>query len=511
MRRWQVVLGAVLLISCGSNQRPEIVDVRRVPSSSGIPKVLKVTDLGVAARPTGHLQLGRGDGAGVIGELVYVEGSDFGKQPRVVIGGRATEVVAFTKSGVVARVPWGIDPGEVEVEVSHKSGRHGITFPVKRLGLVLHEKGIKVIEVKADGSVTPGPELVLPGGGSERKKIVFSPDGSVAYVAGGAGQVQLWVVDLTDPSPKVVTTRTFPGERVIDLETAEQADLGALVTDTHVVYFDSRQVLNPAFYTPHPIPKELRDKSILTAALGGQGKSLALLLSDLNQVAVIDCSKLTVLAPAEVVSLLPDARLQVVSDIRFSADGTTIWVASGDTSRSIAGGFQPFQITLVKVASSKESKSGRKVEVHQTWDLGEKMSCKMLALARGEPIPPGTSIRPEPSTSSVYIVAHPSGILKEGFSAGGSEWKSSVLRTSLDNKQGEAVASGPWLLTALDVVGKTQVLVALGVQQLAGKLKRVLVHGRAWRGGKPKTLVLPDLPPGQLRAPIWVGDVRVQP
>jgi hypothetical protein len=488
---------------------PEVVDVRDVSSAGGAPSIVRVLDIGTGTVPErGPLAPATSDGTAVIGELLLVQGSGFGKQPRVSIGGRATEVLGHVSGGgVVVRVPWGIDPGQVEIEVTHRAGRGSATFPVRRLGLVLTVAGLETLEVKADGGVTRlGSRLPLAGG----QKLAFSHDGSVAYVGGTAGgKVKLWFVDLTASPPRIAGEQSVPGSRLLGLAASEQSDLGAVVTDSHVVYFDNRRMLNPSFYTPHKLPEALVKKGILAAAMGGRGKTLALLLADLNQVAVIDTSRPTALPPAVVVDALPEVRLQVVRDLRVSADGTSVWVLSSDTARSIAGGYQPVRLTLVRVSVGDE----RKLEVHQTWELGEKQSAAMLALARGEPIPPGTSIHTAPSTSSVYFPVHHSDLLKQGFSAllKGS-WTGKVIRSSLSQTSGETIAEGPWLLTALDVAGQTEVLLALGCAVKGGRPVRVLVHGRAWRGGPPATLELDPLAPDVLaQSPPWLGVVRAQP
>jgi hypothetical protein len=492
---------------------PEVVDVRHVSAAGGAPDIERVVDLGTGTVPR-RGSLGKAaelpDGRAVIGELLLIQGSSFGKQPSVAIGGRATAVLGHVKGGgVIARVPWGIDPGDVEVAVENGEGRSTIKFPIRRVGVVLTAEGLRPFELGIDGSASAGGDVVPLMGG---RRIAFSHDGSVAYVgATRSGKVTLSVVDLTGPAPKVATEETIPGSRLVDVETAAQSWLGAVVTDTHVVYFDNRPMLNPAFYAPHKLPGEIVNKNILAAAVGGQEERqrIAFLLADLNQVAVIDASEPSALPEAKVGDVLPEARLSLVSDLRLSADGGTLWVVSSDTERSISGGYQPTTLTLLQVAAD-----GR-ATVHQSWDMGEKLSAQMLALARGEPIPPGTAIRAEPSASEVYVPAVPSDLVKEGFDGYAKQpdkLGGRLLRSSLPKKGAETVASGPWLLTSVAVVGKTEVLAALGCQSKGGKLTRVLLHGRAWRGGAPRILELGPAPADLLtRRPFWLGEIAVQP
>jgi len=401
----------------------------------------------------------------------------------------------------VVRVPWGIDPGQVEIEVAHPQGRGVLIYPVRRLGLVLTDEGLIPFEVKADGGAALAPGRVALAGG---QKLALSQDGSVVYVGGTKhGKVTLWVVDLTASPPRILSEKSFPGTRLVDLETAAQSAMGVLVSDTHIVYFDARTMLNPAFYTPHRLPDAVAQKQVLAAAIGGQGQRVALLLADLNQVALFDASKPSVLPSPMLADVLPDARLQVVSDLRFSADGHSVWVVSGDTTRSIAGGYQPAKLTLLRLAQGT-------LAVHRTWDVTDKVSVPMLALARGEPIPPGTAIRDEPSSSSVYLPGYPSDVLKPGGLKDGLQGQ--LLRSSLSRQSAEVLARGPWLLTSVDVVGKTEVLLALGCRVEGGTSTRVLLHGAAWRGAAPTTLDLGPVAPQVVKAiPLWIGTVRAQP
>lgn len=496
------------IAGCASNQLPEVMHVRHVSPARGAPGIESVRDLGTGRVPErGRLVARQPDGKGVIGELLLIQGSGFGKQPTVTIGKRSTAVLAHTEGGgVVVRVPWGIDPGVVDVEVSHDAGRHHVSFPVLRRGLVVTEKGLQVIDVGAGGAVKAGRRVPLPGA----RKVVYSHDGSVAYVAGKAGTLKIWIVDMTAPSPRVVDSHDIPGARLIDLATASQSTLGVAVSDTHIVYFDNKQMLNPAFYSPHAIPREVIDRKILAAAIGGQGRTVGVLLADLNMLALFDASRPSVPDKPRLVDVLPDARLQVVTDLGISGDGTSIWVASSDNPRSIAGGFQPARLTQLQV--SPAGKGPLTATVHQTWSLGDKLSVVTLALARGEPIPPGTSIRSAPSSSVVYLSSFPSGLLKERLGSLGSGAGGKLIRSSLAQKSGELIATGPWLLTSLDVVGKSQVMVALGCMLNKGKLTRALLHGKAWRGGKPETLLLDPVSAAALkRQPLWLGTVAAQP
>lgn len=490
----------------------EVIRPRDVSRASSKPEIEAIVDLGNPRLPRrGAVRGTTSDGTIVIGELLLVRGSGLGKQPRVSIGGRPAAVLGHTNGGgVLVRVPWGLDAGQVEVEVVHRLGRHASPVQVTRRGLVVTRGGVRVVDVTAKEEVVPGARLPIRGA----RHVVYSLDGSAAYVASDhGGKVVVSVIDMTADPPRVVTTDGAPGSRVLALEAAAQSIMGVLVTDTHIVYYDCRQVLQPAYYTPHPLPSELAKKGILGATVGGQGKRAALLLDDLNELAVLDMTEPTELRPHRLVEVLPEARLQVAAAVRSAPDGASMWVAASDTARSIAGGYQEASVTLLQFASAEGGE--RRLGVHETWELGDRLAITGAGVARGEPIPPGTAIRDQPSTSAVYLTTVPSELLKDGFVAftGDGEWTGRVLRTSLGEQEPKTVAQGRWLLSSVDVVGKTQIYLALGARVGAkGKLERIIVHGRAWRGGAPRVVTLGPVDRAALgRSPLWLGEIRVQP
>lgn len=509
-RAWWLIGAGLVVIPWIAGCRgglPEVVDVRDVGGGRG-PRIDRVVDLGNPTIPRPGIALTASqppDGSAAIGELVLVQGSGFGKQPTVAIGGRAAAVLAHTAGGgVVVRVPWGIDPGQVELEVTNEGGRTSQAIAIRRVGLVATGQGLTTFELGADGSATLGASLALPGA----ERIAFSADGSAAYVAAaGGGTVRVHVLDPSPREPRVVGELSAPGARVVDLVVAEQAPVGLLVTDTHLAIIDARDAIRPALYAPVELPAELAKKLPLAAALAGQGQSAALLLADLNQVAVFDLARPATPGPATQVDVLPGARLQTVQDLCFSTDGGSLFVASGDTVRSIAGGFQPLRLSLIRVGEP-DTERRRALTVHQTWEIGEKRAPLELSLARGEPIPPGTAIRPEPSTSAVYLATIGSGLLGSASGFAREAAAGGVVRSSL-GKAADRLLFGSRLVTSLDVVGKTQVLVALAAEGDAPR--RVLVSKRAWEGGEGKVVPLPAAPIRLDAKPPWLGQVRAQP
>jgi len=505
-----LMLWVMVASGCVAGKHIEIIEARDVSRAWGTPRIDTIQDLGTSQTlQYGRLNPASANGYGVIGELLLLRGKNFGKQPRVTIGGRGAAVLAHTNGdGVVVRIPWGIDPGKVMVEVVHGQGRHTMVYPIKRRGLYCTGQSAHLVEVREDGQVLPGPQIPLPGA----RLLGYSFDGSAAYVITERQKaLKMHVLDMTGARPRQVTENKLPGSRVIDLATSSQAPMGAVVTDTHVVLFDSHNALIPSLYAPHKIPWDVQQKQVLAAALGGQGKVLGLLVADLNEVMLLDISTPKKVGGFSSVKILPEGRLRLVKDLKLSDDGGSLWVVSGDNPRSREGGQQPALLSQFQVAPAEPS--GMKATLVRRWELGEGIAPMELVTARGEPRPPGTSIRREPSKSAVYLSVNPSALLHDGvkkfFQAGEP---SRLIRGGLTSEPVN-VYSGPWALYSQDVVGKSQVAVALGWTRTSkGKLQRVITGGKAWESGKPSVvLVGKPRPLGDEKSLPWPGEFRAQP
>ncbi len=488
-----------MVAGCAVSPTPPVIDVRDVSAAGGAPRVLRVVDLGTGLTPRRGAQVDTrgGQGRAVIGELLYILGENFGKQPRVAIAGRGTQVLAHTEGGgVLVRVPWGIDHGAVEIEVVHDRGRGTRKLTVQRIGLALAGGVLHPFRLEPDGAMTALDPIKLP----DARLLSMSSDGSAAYAVGGKGSVNMWVIDLTGPKPKVVDERKLGSGNALAVVSSEQRPFGAVISDEQITLFTSENATNPTFYKPQKINIPVLKKGIVAAAMGGQARTMALLLSDLNELALVDMSEPTKIGEPALVKLLPGEVLSLVKDLRFSTDGGTLWVVSGDNARSVEGGMQPARLTMLRVTPGGEEKKPA-AAVHKTWQLGQELAPMQLAVARGEPKPPGTAIRSEPSSSAVYAAMAPSGVLTAPANDKGMVRRSSLGQEPVD------LLSGAWRLTAHDVVGKTQRAVGAGCAGPADKAKLVVVSGPAWEKGKVKKLELGSGPADSA----CTTQVRVQP
>src|SRR5262249_52712357 len=115
MSFYRLALGATLCFgaACQSAGFPMIVEGRELLPSAGAPVIRRVRDLGTPRLQSSGAFVGQPDGVTVPGELVLLEGDNLGKQPTVLVGGRATSIVARTEGGgIILRVPRGVPSGE---------------------------------------------------------------------------------------------------------------------------------------------------------------------------------------------------------------------------------------------------------------------------------------------------------------------------------------------------------------------------------------------------------------
>src|SRR5262249_30826295 len=104
----------LFITGCAGAGFPEIIDPQEIGSSLGRPSIDRVRDAGNLRLPVGGSWKAESDGAAVPGELILIEGDNFGRLPTVSIGGRATSVLARTAGGgIIARVPAGVPSGNV--------------------------------------------------------------------------------------------------------------------------------------------------------------------------------------------------------------------------------------------------------------------------------------------------------------------------------------------------------------------------------------------------------------
>lgn len=538
LRRRAACAAITLLCSfapgCGAGVIRIVAEPREVPSSSVAPRILAIRDLGAPRlRPGEALALDGGDELAVIGELVLIEGEGFGRQPRVTVGGVLAEIVARATGGaLVVRVPWGVRPGTQPFEVKNPRGRSALPFPVFRYALATIPSRDKVFLFKVERTEIrrSGAPISLP----NARLIRFCADGQTAYLGGqsAAGRPLTATIDMVARGgPRLVATREIPGSRVVALAAAESVPLAVALSDTHYMFFDTRDPSSPAHYPPARLPEELYGEAV-AAEVNPDGSLLAVLVRKENRVLLyrlLGEGRMQQLASTQVV---PKGQSPVLRDLAFSHDSSTLWVVSGDAPENPAGRRYPLRLTALRIQLAERGAT-RSFGVLSVWrglDLPHQAAPVALAVARGQPTASGATVRVPPANAAVFISVHDSKLLQlaryrldrkaglrqavrmlQGLSPLGT-----LVRADLEGRGGQLFDS-PTLLGSVEVTSDSQLLLAAGVQveakakPLALRLVYGLTVARVFGEPRPRFLPLDEVDPESLARPFELGEVRVQP
>ena len=377
-------------VGCGGAGSRVIVVPRDVDAASGSPRVARVIDMGdLGAVPAaGHSLPGLdSDGVFVVGELVLIEGSNFGKQPTVNIGGRPARTIARTgNNAIISRIPAGVPTGALEVEVSHESGRGAKEITLRRYMLVVQDGSdlVHVVVIGKDGRPAEHASLEVAGA----RDVAISGDGVAAFVAidGGTGKsAELGIIAMTaGGGPKLVRRQALSGGRAERVACATDAALGVVVGGTTMTAFDLGDARNPAIYAPW----NLGDAAASLRALGidPRGRFVALLLADGNRLASIDMTTPAAPRGGTTLDLLPAEHLSLVADFGFSPNGDELWVIAGDNRESLVAGSHPAR--LIQVSTDGAALAHKREVV-----IAGASAPTVLAVARREAIMGATAIR----------------------------------------------------------------------------------------------------------------------
>jgi hypothetical protein len=518
---------------CGGGGWPDVMDVRHVTAPGGAPKIARIRDMGQPKLPAhGAYTVTDSDGVGVIGELLLIEGEDLGKQPTVHVGGRATEVIARTEDdGIIVRVPVGAPVGPQPVEVTTARGRAKAEFPIKRYALVtLGERDkVHVLAVTRQAAEPTGQVLAI----ENARMVRFSVDGSTAYVASGTGlgPAHLSVIDMTaSGGPKVAARRDLPGRVVVALAASEGAPLIAVVGEEEVSFFNVREPLAPSHYPVFKLPEGVMRGRVVAAEIDPEGLMLALLLAEGNRLTAFDVRRPETPKPLTTVEVIPDARVPLVRDMRFSIDGETLWIVSGDNLLSLGAGPQPTRLTAVKLMPSPQQRGPRLISVWRTLPVPGATAPLALTLARGQMVASGTTIRLPPERAAVFITGVPPALFQlEGLALAreadqkkaAALWRREpqpgmLVRADVNGGGGPLFGS-PNLLTGVDLSPDAQLILASGCRVNATADGHLTVEAGVaftplWtRTFNPTFIALGPLSPELLRPPFRLGEVRIQP
>jgi hypothetical protein len=503
----------LLLLSGCAGELPAVIEDREVPSAVVGPSISVVKDVGSPSLPDVGVWHGQSDGVAVPGELLLIDGSSFGRLPTVTVGGRAATLMARTDGGgVVVRVPRGVPSGDVEVAITQAHGKATARVRVKRYALALYDEKVAFLEVGRDGLAAPLPLLPVPGA----RALVLHADGTAAYVLAGD---RMLVIDMTAPGgPKLAGERRLKHKATM-LTSADAAPVLAALGDGKMTIFVAKDALRPLPWEPTPWPKEASATNAI--ALSADGKTLAALIPDGNRLEVFDLDPPRV-KRAEGLALLPEAKLPLVRDLSFAVDNETLWVVSGTNSKSWPAA-EPTTLTAVRLLSdaSKGPKS-RILSLWRTQAVPGAAAPLHLALARGQPLASGTTIRTPPEKAAVFVTAvndqlwqlAKTSLTAESFN---KLWKpppGMMVRAALDGSGGP-LYSAPEISSALDLTPDAQLIVAASLQPKVTADKLEVTYGLLVTQvfGMPKPIFIP-IGPGKLsdlKPPFDFGTIHIQP
>jgi len=525
----------MLLLAAGCTHAgfPDVVDVREVSTTFGPPSVSRIRDAGAVRLPQAGAWKGEPDGIAGPGELLVIEGENFGRLPTVSIGGRATTIVARTEGGgIVARVPTGVPVGNVPIVVSQPKGRAQKSFPMRRFAVVAHAGLLTFLRVDKDRAEPFGKPLPVPGA----RVVRISGDGAAAYaVANRADGDHLVAVDLCAPGgPRIASEKKLAHHGVL-LTTAMDAPMAAVVGDGEITMVSTHDPQKPALFEPMDLP--MGAKGPRAIELSPDGKLLAVLVADGNRLVAMDVSSPPNGNVVTSVDLLPDEKLPLVRDLAFASDGETLWIVSGDNDRSLPA-LQPTRLTAVRILPSEKpdekpdekAKKNRVVSLWRTQSVPGAAAPLRIAIARGQPLASGTTIRMPPEKAAVFVTSLNDALFKladvaldtpAGAKAVAKLWhpqKPGMLVRADINGGGGPLFTTAEILSALDLTPDAQLLVATAARITPAPATGGVVldfgvtYAPIWGASiTPVFLPLEKLDAREVKPPFLFGDLRIQP
>jgi hypothetical protein len=538
------------LCGCASSGFPEIVDAKFVPATWGAPHISRIRDLGSARLPETGAWKGEPDGVASPGELLLIEGESFGHLPTVSIGGRATTLIARTDGGgIIAQVPTGVPVGDVPIVVSQPKGRARKSFPLRRFAVVAYAGLVYPLKVDRESAQPVGKPLPIAGA----KMICIAGDGATALVLAARPDADYLVaIDLGAPGgPRAGVWRKL-SHRAYLIAAAMNAPVTALVGDGQVTLVRTHGPQAPALYTPFDLP--MGAKAPRAIALSPDGKLLALLVADGNRLVALDVAAPPDTKVLTAIDVLPELKLPLVRDLAFASDGETLWIVSGDNEKSLPA-IQPTRLTAVRILARPEDetppgsavasttttpvttpgtpplpKGVHMLSLWRTQSVPGAAAPLAIAVARGQPLASGTTIRVPPEKAAVFVTSLNDALFKladidlrtpQGAKAAAKLWHPPLpgimVRADINGGGGPLFATGD-IMASLDLTPDAQVVLATTarVTQIPSTGGVVTDFGVTFApiwGAQPTPIFLPlaNLEPAAVTPPFNFGSLRIQP
>lgn len=512
MRRYSLAL-LLAVSACAGKGLPPVVLPSEIASTEGLPQIEVVRDLGRARVPTKGPWVGHGDGTALPGEILLIQGRNFGLKPSVLIGDRPTAILGRTRGGhIIVRVPPSVAVGQPNLSVQNGFGKATYGYPVRRLAVMVHDDATDLFTVDREKAERLGKPLVTPG--AERVRI--SADGALAYVLAFAKeQTTVHVVDLVSGQAPALVAHLPLQHRATLLAAALDAPVAAALGEGKVTLLKEDAPPAPPFELP---PELQRPRAI---DISPDGRLLALLLADQNRVVLWSFEQSVAVAS---LGLLPDAQLPLVRDLAFAVDGESLWVVSGTSERTLPI-VEPTRLTCVRINNDKN----RTLSVWKTQSVPGASAPLRIAVARGQPVASGSIVRIPPEKAAVFITTVNDAMFRlSSIEVGEADGLKQALRLWNPPQPGQVArgdisgGGGPLFMTnqvlgSLDVTPDAQLILAVAAQLTPSPKKGEaaidfgLTVTSAWGSRQLRFMPLGILKPSLLRPPFHFGEVRIQP
>jgi hypothetical protein len=326
------------------------------------------------------------------------------------------------------------------------------------------------------------------------------------------------------------------------------APLAAVVGDGEITMVSTRDPRAPALYEPMDLP--MGAKAPRAIELSPDGKLLAVLVAEGNRLVALDVASPPSSTVVTAVDLLPEQKLPLVRDLAFQPDGETLWIVSGDNEKSLPA-VQPTRLTAVRIMPATEATSptasvapaavtpapppakkegsSRLLSVWRTQSVPGAAAPIHIAVARGQPLASGTTIRMPPEKAALFVTSVTASLFKlanvaldkpDGAKAAQKLWhpQPGILVRADINGGGGPLFTTPEILSSLDLTPDAQLLVATSarVTFVPATGGVVIDYGVTFapiwgRSITPVFLALDKLPAAELKPPFHLGELRIQP
>ncbi len=496
-----VVVLAATTASCASVGWSAVSEAPSLSEAETAPAVISVIGLGSIDLPIeGALQADKGtDAKAIIGETLWIQGTNFGREPTVQIGGQDAPVSTRTANGgILLRVPPGTPSGVQPLVVANQHGRAEKTVTIKRRAAALPPRPGTVAwaEITSDG-----PTAINFTNVPEARLLRIGHDGRAAYVVAGPGVVLTTFDMTTRPQPTLVHKTDLGPAPARALFAAASAPVVGIVRDQDLILFDTTSPLRPARKDPLPLPPALRAAHPRRSQVSPDGKLLAFLAGDKNQIILVELAALGPAGDKAVVATLllePTVAAPILNNLAFSADGKTLWVVAGDNAESQVAGPQATRVYAVRVSRQKDATI--KLRLLRTVTLAGATNPVHITTGRGLSPAAENRNRLPPEKQTVYVTA----TTRQGA-------RTVVYAVGIDNNPGEIIVTegkdrtgsaevtpdGRWLVAAtLDDEASFRLSCAAADGSAGARTSVVLVEG-------PDRVTV--VPPGS------TGEIHMQP